>query len=363
MLPFASRQLSPLLVRALVATLHLSLHAAFFLLGTAALLAFFGSVLWLFLRSAAPRFLFPALFGLLFWAEQFNTLVLPDILYGALLCLFLLLLRSRHILLAALLLFPLAIARESTILTLACFLLAGWRRLRLVEALTAVASMFAGAFVVKHLTANALPNNEHISPILYLFAKMPWTFLKNFLGINPWANVYRSCVVPTWQMPLHLGPLTAIGSCGYSPGPRQELLFYGLASFGLLPILLLRLRARQPHPPPDPRDSLFLRFAIVYGLVSFALAGFLGESFQRLFAYAWPLFLVALPILAGAARAAFTSNRAACIFLTLHLLLSWAVCGPFLPRLIPLELFVWIAGWFLLRYTLITEPEPPPQML
>ncbi len=215
MMPFASRQLSPLIVRTLVATFHLSLHAAFFFLGTVALLAFFGSVLWLFLRSAAPRFLFPALFGLLFWAEQFNALVLPDILYGALLCLFLLLLRSRHILLAALLLFPLALSRESTILTLACFLLAGWRRLRLHEALTAVASMLAGILVVKHLTANALPNNENISPVFYLFAKMPWNLRSKTssamqaLGqrLNP---LLRH--VPTWQHRRSTSaPCTAIG--------------------------------------------------------------------------------------------------------------------------------------------------------
>ena len=172
-----------------------------------------GTVLYLLLRSDAPRWMVPAIAGLLFWSRQLEDLALPDLFYGALLsCLLLLLWRGR-LMLAALTMFPLMVARESTLLTVACFLIAGGRRLRVREAVTAVLATGAGMLLVKRLTVDALPNGEHISPMFYMVAKMPWNFLKNVLGLNPWANVYPSCAAPRWQMTLHLGPLHAIGLC------------------------------------------------------------------------------------------------------------------------------------------------------
>jgi len=185
--------------------------------------------------------------GLFFWSRQFSDLVLPDLFYAALLCIFLMLLSRQRFLVAALMMLPLAVARESTLLTVVCLLIAGWRRLRVTEAVTALAATVAGLLIVKRLTANALPNNEHISPILYLVAKMPWTLLKNFLGIYPWANVYPECAVPRWQIAVHLGPLHAVGVCGFEPIPPLLLVSYALASFGLLPLLFLAIRRfRKP---------------------------------------------------------------------------------------------------------------------
>jgi hypothetical protein len=300
MLPFASRQLGPLLVRGMVHAFGISIHSGFLIEGTVAMLVLFATVLWYLLRSGAPRFMIAATIGLFFWSCQYSDLVLPDLLYGALICIFLILLDRQRFLLAALMMLPLAVARESTLLTVVCLLIAGWRRLRLGEAAVALASMVAGLLIVKRLTANALPNHEHISPILYLFAKMPWTLLKNFLGIYPWSNVYPECAGPRWQLAIHLGPVHAIGVCGFEPRPPLSLLFYALASFGLFPLLFLAVRRfRKPLAPAtaSPRAKIFLRFCVIYGVISFALAGLLGELFQRLFAYSWPLFLIALPIL------------------------------------------------------------------
>ena len=354
MMPFASRQLGPLIVRALVSLLHVSVDTAFVIEGTVSMLIFFSTVLWYLLRSATPRFMIGAIVGLLFWTWQYSSLVLPDLLYAALLCIFIILLDRRRFYLAALMMLPLAVSRESTLLTLACFLVAGWRRLRIPHALTAVLATAAGIAVVRRLTATALPNNEHISPYLYLFAKMPWAFLKNFLGIYPWSNVYPECDVPVWQMPLHLGPIRAIGSCGFILNPVEQLVFFLLASFGLFPLLLLAIRKSVPHAAAFPeRNTVFFRFCLVYGTVSFALAGVLGESFQRLFAYSWPLFLVALPILLTAANVTFRTNRAAILFLILHLVLSWSALYRFEPTLIPEQILLWLVGYLLLRRTLV----------
>ncbi len=367
-LPFASRQLGPLTVRGIAALAHISIEKAFELEGLAALIFFAGTVFYLLLRSGAPRWTVPALAGLSFWAFQYNGLVMPDLLYAALLCIFILLLQPEdarepapnfgrgRILLAALMLLPLTVSRESTLLTLLCFLLAGWRRLRLAEVLTALASTFAGTVLVRHLTRNALPNQEHISPTLYLFAKMPWNFLKNFTGITPWANVYRSCEVPRWQVALHAGSLTGIGICGEDWHYPATFLFSALATFGLLPLLVLRLRPRivailRAPAPGVHADDLALRFSLIYGLVSFLLAGLLGESFVRLFDYSWPLFFIALPTLLGATGASFASIRAGVAFLALHLSVSWLDVRVRHVDRVPLALALYGLGWLLVRRT------------
>ena len=368
MLPFASRQLGPLLVRGLVHAFGISFHSGFLIEGTVAMLVVFATVLWYLLHSGTPRFMIAATVGLFFWSCQFNDLVLPDLFYGALICVVLILLDRQRFLLAALMMLPLAVARESTLLTVVCLLIAGWRRLRIGEAAVALASTAAGMLIVRRLTANALPNREHISPVLYLFAKTPWTFLKNFTGIAPWSNVYPTlCAVPRWQLAVHLGPVHAVGVCRFDPNPPLLLLHYALASFGLFPLLFLAVRRfRKPLAPQtgsaqeSPRAQIFLRFCVIYGVISFVVAGLLGETFQRLFAYSWPLFVIALPILLTRARVTFTSNPAAIAFLALHLALSW--CGFLRDEyvLIALEIPLWIGGWFLLRNTLkSTLPAAP----
>ncbi len=350
LLPFASRQLGPVLVRGLVKLTHISAKQAFFVEGTLALLFFVGTVAFLLVRSASPRWMVPALAGMFFWTLVYNGLVLPDLFYAALLCVFLLLLRSRQMLAAACMMLPLAVARESTLLTLVCLLAAGWRRLRWYEATVAVVGTGAGLGLAKHLAANALPNTEGISPALYLVAKMPWNLLKNFFGIDPWANVYRSCEVPRWQTPLHLGPLTAIGVCRFGWRYPVWLAFEAMVIFGLLPLLLVKLR-RVRLPASDGRDEVLLRFCIIYGVISFCMAGLLGEAFGRLLGYSWPLFLVALPMLLGSSGANFTSGRAAVVFLLLHLSLTWLNMQLHQPLLVIPALVLYGLGWWLLEAT------------
>ena len=358
MLPFACRQLGILFVQALSHLLHLSIAHSFFLEGALSFGVLLGTVLYLLVRSGAPRWMVPAIAGLLFWSRQLEDLALPDLFYAALLCCFLLLLWRQHRMLAALMMFPLMLARESTLLTVVCFLIAGGRRLRVREAVAAVLATGAGMLLVKRLTLDALPNKEHISPMFYMVAKMPWNFLKNVLGLNPWANVYRACVVPRWQMPLHLGPLHAIGFCTADVHYPINALACALASFGLFPLLLFKLRRVRIAPAnPLGRDAIFLRFCVLYGVVSFVLTPLLGESFLRLYFYSWPLFLVAIPILMGAARASLASTPAALLFLALHLGLSWSLMFFDSWPVIWIALVVYPAGWLLLRSAWQTDPQ------
>jgi hypothetical protein len=357
MLPFASRQLGVLLVQAFAHLLHLSIAHSFVLEGAISFGILLATVLYFLARSGAPAWVLPAIAGLLFWTRQLEDLALPDLFYAALLsCLLILLWRGR-LMLAALMMFPLMVARESTLLTVACFLIAGGRRLRVREVVTTVLAMGAGMLLVKRLTVDAQPNQEHISPIFYMMAKVPWNFLKNVLGLNPWANLYRSCEVPRWQMPLHMGSLRAIGLCSADFHYPINAIALALASFGLFPLLLIKLR-RVYLAPADPmgHDSLFLRFCVLYGIVSFVLTPLLGESFLRLYFYSWPLFLVAMPIMMGSARATLASTPAALLFLALHLCLSWSVMffDPW-PTLW-IAAIIYPAGWLLLRSAWRTGP-------
>ena len=347
MLPFASRQLGPLVVRGLSHLPGVTIVRGFLIVGLTALVFFFCTVMFLLVRSGAQRWMIAAIAGMFFWAEQFNALVLPDIFYSALLCGFLLLLRKGWVMAAALMMLPLAMARESTVLTLLCFLLAGWKMLRWREILTAVGSVAGGILAVKGLTANALANREHISPTFYLFAKMPWNFLKNFLGLNPWANVYPACAVPAWQHAVHLGPLQAIGYCGFEGWLPVRLAGAALASFGLLPLLVFRVRRVAQWV--GGRDDLMVRFCFLYGVVSFCLAGALGDRVLRLFGYGWPLFLVALPVGLGRLGVGFRSAALAVGFVGVHLVLTWAVVGLDGWRLLGVGLVGYLAGWVILR--------------
>ena len=356
MMPFASRQLGPLMVRAISRGLHVGISQAFEVQGVLSLLFFIVAIAWLAVRSGAPRWTLYAIGGLMFWGFQFNALVMPDLLYAALLCCFLLLLREGQVMAACLMMFPLTVSRESTLLTLVCFLLAGWKRLKLKEIAVAVLATCTAMALVKRLTLDALPNKEHISPMVYLVAKMPWNFLRNVMGIGMWANVYPSCDVPTWQTPLHVGPVHAIGLCGFYPGVVEETFGLAMTTFGLLPVLVWMLRRQALRT--GGREDLMLRFTLVYGVISYLLAPLLGESFLRLYGYSWPLFLVALPLLLGASRANFRSMWAAMAFLGLHLFLTWSLMWAFPTPMFPVGLGCWILGWWLLRRTFRMEfPE------
>jgi hypothetical protein len=83
------------------------------------------------------------------------------------------------------------------------------------------------------------------------------------------------------------------------------------------------------------------------------------ESFDRTLPdfYSWPLFLVAIPILMGAARAFLASTPATLLFLAMHLSLSWTLLHGNSWLAISLAAVVYPAGWLLLRRAWRTGPE------
>jgi len=364
MQPFASRQLGALVATALVHALHWTVERGFVVEGVASLVFMLGAVYYLVLQSKAPRWMLLAIAVVPFWGTLLQYLVLPDLWFSALLAGTLLLIASEQMLLASLMMFPLMLSRESTSLVLVCFLLAAWSALRWRDRIVAVVSAIAGAVVVSHLAARAQANVEHLPQSVYMLAKVPWNFLHNILGIVPWSNVYPDlCSVPAWSMPLHAGPVRAVGVCGFS-GHSWELIAQALlTSFGLLPLLVAFLWRRRDRLA---KRSVLLKFTLLYGSVSLALAPLLGIWFVHLIGYAWPLFLVALPLLfdeqpegsrAAAGLAFFCVHGASC----------WVSYRWMWWPQIVVEGLLWLVGFFLLRYWFSVRvvhgaatPPPPP---
>lgn len=301
MQPFAARQLAPLLIRGLVRVSGIPVEAGFVALGSLSYALFAGCVLWLLLRRGTPRWVVLLVLGMSFWPFAFAALALPDLLFSALTAAFLVLLGKRHDLAAALLLLPLTVSREATLLTLACLLIAAWRRVRWEVLGLAVAAFLLGSRAVQHLAVGAIGNAQGMPPAIYLVGKLPWNALRNLTGVDLYTNLsFCGRAAPLWQHAFHLHGVAHIGICEVeSISPR--LTFGALtACFGVLPVLLVWLWQRRAVRWRD--QSVLIRFCLVYGAVSYALAPGLGTGVGRLVRYAWPVFLVGLPELARQMR-------------------------------------------------------------
>ncbi len=348
--PFASRQLGALAVTAITHLLHCSIERGFLIEGIGSLIVTAAAVYFLLIQTEAPRWMVLAVALVPFWGTSLQDLALPDLWYSALLSIVLLFLAGEQLLLASLMMFPLMLSRESTSLTLICFLIAAWSALRWRDRIVAVVSAVAGMFLVAHLAAHSQSNAEHLPQVLYMLAKVPWNFIHNILGLMPWSNVSTGlCTVPAWSMPFHAGAVRSIGVCGFSVESWEFLARAILANFGLLPVLLLFLWRRRSR---TAGRSVLFKFSLLYGSLSLVLAPLLGVWFDHLVGYAWPLFLVALPILFNEfADAATTARRAGAsvAFVCIHLAAIYSSYHWIWWPQIILEAVFWIIGYMLLR--------------
>jgi hypothetical protein len=323
--PFASRQLGPAVVRLFSWLLHWPVRKTFVVQGVISLAVTLVTIFTLALRTTMPRWMLLALAAVPFWPQLYLGLALPDLWYAGLLSVFLLLLWRKHFLTAALMMFPLMVSRESTSLTLVCFLIVGWRELRWRGRLLAVGSTLAGTLLVQRLTIHSPGNREHLPELIYILSKAPWNFVRNFLGVEPWTNIFPLCKVPEWQHSVHVGPLHAVGICKLSILLPMLTVNAALSTFGLLPLLAIFLWWRTRHVKGR---SLLERFSLLYGAVCLAIAPLIGVWMPHLFGYGWPFSLVALPKLFDDIRTlmpdALNSKRAAAAagFLALHLAAS-----------------------------------------
>ena len=318
--PFTSRQLGPILAGAASRLIHIDLQTAFLAEGVLSLLVLLGVVGSFLVRDGSNKWLYASVGGLAFWTYLFNGLVLPDLIFSAILACCLLLLDLKHYLLGALMMFPLFVTRESAILVLVCLVVAGWKRIRALDCLAALAASIAGMVIVKWLAAGAVPNREQLNPLLYLAGKVPWNFMKNIVGFALWNDRNTGdCASPVWQTRVHLGGMQSIGVCAYNPGRQLETLWVALTCFGALLLVMVYILRRNPRLIWP--ESVMLRFCLLYGGIAFVLAPSLGASLQRLYGYAWPLFAIAVPAMLR--QVPLPSGRRGIVIVALHLGICW----------------------------------------
>lgn len=319
--PFSLRQLGPLLAGGLHRLLHIDLSTAYIGLGVltfSILIAIVGLIL---VRSRVNPWWLVVIGGLSFWSTLFNGLVLSDLLFASLLGIFASLLYKGHILGAALMLLPLELTRESTILVLLCFLIAGWKRMGWLQVVAAVVATFSGMQIVKAMIAGGLGNHDQLSFPAYMAGKLLWNSTYNLFGFPMWTNLSMNthCSVPQWKIAAHLGGIREIGFCTWDPAQILCTLRTALGCFGLLPLLFVHVwRTRKPL---KSGQNVLIRFTMAYGVCCFLLAAELGPSIARLFGYSWPVFLLATPLLASGLM---LSKNSWISLVVVHLLVSWS---------------------------------------
>jgi len=365
--PFASRQLGPLLAQGIANRANASIESAFVIEAAFSILIAIATTGYLLIRSGVGWTVLLPVSLIAFWANLFNGLVLPDLLYAALTGIFLVLLCKQQFLAASLLLLPMQVCREATILVLFCFLIAGWRRFKLVHAGVALIATYAGMHIVKGLAGSAGANQDHVGPLLYMAGKIPWNFSKNLLGLPLWNNLNKPCEIPVWQTAIHIGGIRSVGVCSFSPAIPMWTLSMALATFGLFPLLLIYIWLQ--HRIRLAAQNILARFCLVYGLISFLLAPMLGASVPRLFSYSWPLFLVLVPILAHR----YLRMKPSIFFalFAIHIVLGWMTIINHSRRLgLPGEVvmicvcvFGYAAAWLLLsrasRFSTVDPVDEP----
>ena len=218
----------------------------------------------------------------------------------------------------------------------------------------------SGSVIIGRLIVGSQPNKEHLPQAIYLFAKVPWNFLRNVVGVLPWSDANPElCQVPVWSMNVHFGPVHALGTCGFSLIQQLLAVEGTLTNFGLLPLLVAVLWWRHCH---HPGRNVLLRFALLYGAVSYLLAPVLGAGFVHLMQYAWPLFLVALPQLFNEfplTKISGSRRLASIGFFILHLAAGAISYWPVFLPMIGVGLALWLAGYLLLRHWLGQATKAP----
>jgi hypothetical protein len=321
--PFASRQLGALVARWLAGLLHVGIRPGFIIEGLISLFALTAGLGWLLQAFSSDLWVLVAIGGTAFWAETFNGVGLPDLWFSALLIGFILSLHRQKWLLASMILLPLYLSREATLLVLVSLLVSGWRELRVVGRIIAVSASALGMAIVRILIPPGTPNKERLGELTYMVGKIPWNFLKNVVGLPPWNDLNKgNCVSPGWDWKVHFGSIHRVGLCSYRPDLPLGTLRLCLDTFGVLPVILVF--AWRHRRNAIWRQNALLRFCLIYGSVSLLLAPELGSSVSRLLGYGWPLFFIAVPLLLASTKIQLTA-KARTALVALQLTVSWSI--------------------------------------
>jgi|GEM_PF-1352594 len=324
----SGRVLHPAAVRLVSFALGINIDQAFFVVALVSLALFIGTVAWILRQlTGFGALVLPLLFSPLVVEEMFGLYYCQDLFYGALLgCFFVALLKGRK-LLALLMLFPLLLTRESTVLMAVVWAVIAWSESDLLVAGVCIGVMLAGFGVSRMFAALGQPNIHHTSELVFLALKAPFDSLRNLFGVVLVPPEMKgrpgfTCVpFATVHLPEYLsyGFTRQFGIC--RPDPRIPLHTFTLwlSLFGIGPAALWSLLRQYGHGVLA-KSPQWLKLAGIAGLLYFFIAPAVSDWLERDIGYAWPLFWLATPALfkmlrpwaGGPAIALLLENFVAC---------------------------------------------------
>jgi hypothetical protein len=389
--PFSARVLGPAIAGWLGRVSGLGVDKGFLVLGIVCLAVFLALVFQLVQHTPASgpgladAVLCGAVFLLPFWVEIFHDYYLPDLIHGTVLAALLLCLVAGRLSLAMLLLFPAFLARESTLLVSICLAWAAWRRVPARAVVIGVMATIGGVLASHHFDSLGTMGREGLHGGLYALGKVLWSLPRNTIGLGLWTNTLSVCsspklvtTIPAW---LSLGKIHQVGVCGLSAwGPARAFLAW-LGIFGAGPGVAFAVRRALLSPgllsewrwlkPGEAKrgdcegTAIAYRFSVLYGGGSFLLAPALGASVDRLVAYGWPFFFIALSWVLSVHFA--TVRIHAAWILLLHIAASWIAWFGFRTYSTPgycvaavLALLLNAGAYFLVDRSVVMELPAPP---
>jgi len=190
------------------------------------------------------------------------------------------------------------LCRESLALFALVLAVMAWRdgqpKFAVATAVAAVVGLVLGAIW------SGAGNIHGVGGLIYLATKAVFNLSRNLVGLELYVETIDYCEpIRTWTLPSWVpsGNVREVGVCGFNPRRPLWLLISWCGIFGILPGWLWarrhQVRAVWPEAP------LWMRAALVYGLVVALLAPAAGTMLDRLVGYGWPAFWLAAPLLAG----------------------------------------------------------------
>src|SRR5579863_4720716 len=299
----------------------LNIDQAFFVVSLITLALLIGTVAWIlrqvtgFGALVLPLLLTPVLID-----DMFGLYYCQDLFFAALLsCFFLVLIKGRTWL-ALVLLLPLYLTRESTILLALVWVALAWFESDFVVAAVCVAITVVGLFVSRKFAALGLPNVHHTNELVFLALKPPFDSLRNFLGIvlipseMKGMRGYTCTPFALVHLPRYLsyGTTRQFGICRPDPGIPLHTLRLWLSLFGIGPAVLWTLLRRNGRRV-FMGSPFWLKLATVYGLLAFFVAPFVSFWLERDIGYAWPVVWLAAPAIFKEAYPAATLGMVAAL--------------------------------------------------
>lgn len=322
--PFSGRFLQPFLAGQLGSVFGISIDQSFFILAILSL------VLFLFINAVLLKKILPSfllmipVFLIPYFATMLKAFFLPDLFYAFLIALFFLLLSYEMEVMSLILLFPLFLTRESTVLLGAVLLAISLLRSKRLFAAAVFAVMVISIFTTQSIADLGLPNVHNLGNLSYLVLKVPYNLLNNLFGARLWVNTLPNNCNPLFvsdlPMGLSIGSINKVGFCGFFPFSPLSTLLTFLTVFGVAPLVLFYLLVPKLKVAFN-KLPLWLVVAIMYGLACYFVSVFATGAVQKFMGYGWPAFLLAVPFL----MSVFVRGESSFFikFSLIHLFVAW----------------------------------------